>query len=258
MPNSAAMSTIRWLGPGSKRICRSTRNFTANGAPRQGVAYQTLALVGAVGGAGTTRTAVEFGATLARDGRDVAILDAAFATQGLADYLAGRIETDITRVVADDADLEAALTPVVSDLPGTLVAAPARAPFERVARAKTAGAAERLERQIAARGRPRGRSRPPKAAAPPPRGPLPAPRGRDPLPQPLDARLALGHRPSGARRVRDPVRPRLREGGPQGPNLVVDVRRPAQRAGGGSQRRPRPERHPGVAAADAVVEGSGR
>jgi MinD-like ATPase involved in chromosome partitioning or flagellar assembly len=116
------------------------------------VAYQTLALVGAVGGAGTTRTAVEFGATLARDGRDVAILDAAFGTQGLADYLAGRIETDITRVVADDADLEAALTPVVTGLPGTLQAAPARAPFERVARAKTAGAAERFERQIAATG----------------------------------------------------------------------------------------------------------
>ncbi len=116
------------------------------------MAYQTLALVGAVGGAGTTRTAVEFGATLARDGRDVAILDAAFATQGLADYLAGRIETDITRVAADDADLESALTPLVTDLRGTLAAAPARAPFERVARAKTAGAAERLERQIAAAG----------------------------------------------------------------------------------------------------------
>jgi MinD-like ATPase involved in chromosome partitioning or flagellar assembly len=116
------------------------------------VTQQTLALVGAVGGAGTTRTAVEFGATLAREGRDVAILDAAFATQGLADYLAGRIETDITSVLADEADLADALVPVVADLPGELVAAPARAPFERVARAKTAGAAERFERQIAAAG----------------------------------------------------------------------------------------------------------
>ena len=36
-----------------------------------------MALVGAVGGAGTTRLCVEFAATLARDDRDVAVFDAA-------------------------------------------------------------------------------------------------------------------------------------------------------------------------------------
>jgi len=44
----------------------------------------TLALVGVAGGAGTTRTAVEMAATLARADRSVAVLDAAFGTQGLA------------------------------------------------------------------------------------------------------------------------------------------------------------------------------
>ena len=110
----------------------------------------TLALVGAVGGAGTTRTAVECGATLARAGLDVAVLDAAFATQGLAEYVPGRIDPDLTAVVAEEVPLEDALVPVATDLPGKFVAAPARAPFERVARAKTAGAADRFERQIAA------------------------------------------------------------------------------------------------------------
>ncbi|SEO55941.1 hypothetical protein SAMN04487948_103228 [Halogranum amylolyticum] len=48
----------------------------------------TTALVGATGGAGVTRTAVELAATLARDGRDVAVLDAAYATEGLSSTLA--------------------------------------------------------------------------------------------------------------------------------------------------------------------------
>lgn len=112
--------------------------------------HATLALVGAVGGAGTTRTAVEFGAVLARAGRDVTILDAAFGTQGLSDYVEGRIGTDLTAVVADDAELEAATYPIEADLPGRLHAVPAHAPFGRLARAKTAGAAERFERQVAA------------------------------------------------------------------------------------------------------------
>mgnify|MGYP006305158561 CR=1 FL=1 len=41
---------------------------------------QTCALVGAAGGAGTTRLAVEMGATLTRTGRDVAVVDAAYET----------------------------------------------------------------------------------------------------------------------------------------------------------------------------------
>ncbi len=114
--------------------------------------HATLALVGAVGGAGTTRTAVESGAILARDGYDVAILDAAFGTQGLADYIEGRIDADLTAVLVDETELEAATYPITTNLPGRLDAIPACAPFHRFARAKTAGAAERFERQIAAAG----------------------------------------------------------------------------------------------------------
>lgn len=105
----------------------------------------TLAVVGATGGAGTTRLTVEMGATLAREGHDVAVLDAAFATQGLSEYLAGRLDGDVTTVLADDQELETALYPLATGCPGEFVCAPAAAPFERFARAKTAGAARRLE-----------------------------------------------------------------------------------------------------------------
>lgn len=126
----------------------------------------TLALVGATGGAGTTRTAVELAALGARDGRDVAVIDAAFTTQGLSEYVTGRIETDCTALVTDEADasLSAATHPIAVDaesddrggseagggtgLPGRADAVPARAPFERLARAKTAEAAQKLERRI--------------------------------------------------------------------------------------------------------------
>ncbi len=77
----------------------------------------TLALVGAAGGAGTTRLAVESAATLAQTGRDVAVIDAAFGTQGLADYVDGRIETDVTALVTDDGvELADALTALDVDL----------------------------------------------------------------------------------------------------------------------------------------------
>jgi cellulose biosynthesis protein BcsQ len=106
---------------------------------------RTLALVGATGGAGTTRLAVEFGATLARDGVDVALFDAAFATQGLANHVPGRIEPDCTALVTDSgADLASGLVDHPADVPGRLAVCPARAPFERLARAKTPEAAKRL------------------------------------------------------------------------------------------------------------------
>lgn len=110
----------------------------------------TLAFVGATGGAGTTRLAVEVGATLTRTGRDVALVDAAYETQGLADYVPGEIETDVTTLVTEQVSLDAVCHPVGIETPGQLSVFPARAPFERLARAKTAGAAERLEKQIAA------------------------------------------------------------------------------------------------------------
>ncbi|WP_302082093.1 AAA family ATPase [Salinibaculum rarum] len=110
---------------------------------------RTLALVGAAGGAGTTRLAVEIGATLTRTGRDVAVVDAAYETQGLADYVE-TIDADVTALVTDDAQLDSVVQPAGLETPGQLSLYPARAPFERLARAKTAGAAERLEKQIAA------------------------------------------------------------------------------------------------------------
>jgi cellulose biosynthesis protein BcsQ len=110
----------------------------------------TAALVGATGGAGTTRTVVELAAALAADDHDVAVLDAAYATQGLADYVPGRIDPDVTRLVTDDRDapLAAGLVDLDLDLPGRVACLPARAPFERLARAKTAGAARSLEDRI--------------------------------------------------------------------------------------------------------------
>ncbi|MFD1598666.1 AAA family ATPase [Halobellus rarus] len=110
------------------------------------------AFVGAAGGAGTTRTAVEVGAALAADGREVAILDAAFATQGLADYVQGRIDPDLTRLLVDDGrDLSTGL--LALDLggavPGRAAVCPAHAPFERLAWAKRVEAARRFESLIA-------------------------------------------------------------------------------------------------------------
>lgn len=114
-------------------------------------ATTTTALVGAVGGAGTTRTAVELAALLARDGRSVAVIDAAFATQGLADYLPGRLEPDLTRVLVDDTTLEDALIDfdLPSPTPGRIACCPVHAPFERIARAKTAAAAQAFEQVVA-------------------------------------------------------------------------------------------------------------
>ncbi|NEU58407.1 AAA family ATPase [Halorussus sp. MSC15.2] len=117
------------------------------------MAYSTAALVGATGGAGTTRLAVELGATLARDGREVAILDAAFATEGLARHVSGRIDADVTALLTEDETVQADRLPAeglrehpaTADLAGRLALCPAHAPFERLARAKTTDAARRFE-----------------------------------------------------------------------------------------------------------------
>lgn len=112
---------------------------------------RTAALVGATGGAGTTRTAVELATLLAAAGDDVAVVDAAFATQGLADYVDGTLATDATALVTDEADapLDAGLYDLAADAPGRVACCPARAPFERLARAKTAGAARLFEERLA-------------------------------------------------------------------------------------------------------------
>ena len=105
----------------------------------------TAAVVGACGGAGATRLTVEVAGTLARAGESVAVLDAAAATQGLAGYVPGRIDPDLTRVLLeDDCALPAALVDLDLPVPGRAAVAPIRAPFERLARAETAGAARSL------------------------------------------------------------------------------------------------------------------
>lgn len=111
---------------------------------------QIVAMVGAAGGVGTTRLTVECGATLARAGRDVAMFDAALATQGLRSYVEGDISPDVTALMTENAALGDVLSDMAVDLPGTLAVAPAYAPFERLARAQTAGAAQHFERQLAA------------------------------------------------------------------------------------------------------------
>ena len=117
-----------------------------------------VAFVGATGGAGTTRTVVEVAWALAADGRSVAVIDAAFATQGLADYVAGRIDPDVTGLLVDTepgtgagtgggaTDLAAGLYAFdTGDVPGEVAVCPAHAPFTRLARAKSTAAAERFE-----------------------------------------------------------------------------------------------------------------
>ncbi|MDS0220192.1 ParA family protein [Haloarcula sp. S1AR25-5A] len=108
----------------------------------------TLAFVGCTGGAGTTRLTVETAATLARGGRSVAVVDAAFGTQGLATYIGGQLDTDVTAVAVGDAPVDDALFEWDIDADGRVALCPAHAPFERLARAKTAESAQTLERAI--------------------------------------------------------------------------------------------------------------
>lgn len=64
----------------------------------------TLAILGATGGAGTTRTSLELATILAADGADVAVLDVAYDTQGLARHLSGALSPDLTSLVTDETD----------------------------------------------------------------------------------------------------------------------------------------------------------
>jgi MinD-like ATPase involved in chromosome partitioning or flagellar assembly len=118
----------------------------------------TAALVGATGGAGTTRLSLETAALLAGEGADVVVFDAAFATQGLGDALDGSLDPDLTSVLTEQATLDEAAVdlPVTSAdagtaddetpvEPGAVTCYPTAAPFTRLAEAKTAAAARRFE-----------------------------------------------------------------------------------------------------------------
>lgn len=108
------------------------------------------ALVGATGGAGTTETTLALAAVLAAGDRSVTVLDAAYATQGLADRVPGRLDPDLTALVTDASDtpLEAGLVDLQLETPGRVACCPARAPFERLARAKSPAAAQRLAERL--------------------------------------------------------------------------------------------------------------
>lgn len=110
----------------------------------------SVAFVGAVGGAGTTRTVVELGGVLARGGRSALVLDLDFATQGLSRYLEARPDPDATALLADpDVALEDTIHEFQVSGNGRLGVSPSFSPFAGTAEAKTpeAGAriAERLE-----------------------------------------------------------------------------------------------------------------
>jgi len=108
------------------------------------------ALVGTVGGAGATRLSLEFAATLARAGRNVCVVDAAFGTQGLATAVPGEVGTDVTDAVTEERPLAEATTSLGLDVPGRVAVAPARASFEQLARAKTSACARRLAERLSA------------------------------------------------------------------------------------------------------------
>ncbi|WP_248517164.1 AAA family ATPase [Salinarchaeum laminariae] len=117
------------------------------------MAPTTAAVVKATGGAGATRTSLELAATLGRGGYSVAVLDVDVATQGLAAHVPGRIEEDLTAVVLGTAPLPAATVDLeleaVTEAGGQVAVCPARAPFERLARAKTPDAAQTFEELVA-------------------------------------------------------------------------------------------------------------
>lgn len=109
---------------------------------------ETIALVGAAGGVGTTGLTLACGRLLAAEGYDTAILDAAYGTQGLSDRVSGRIDPDVTALCLNDGPIQEGLIELPIQGAGRLAACPAHAPFERIARAKTPDAAERFGDRI--------------------------------------------------------------------------------------------------------------
>lgn len=85
---------------------------------------------------------------LARDDRQVIVIETAFATQGLAAYVDGSLTADATALALGEATIAEATREVAVDAPGRLELIPARAPFEQLARAKTIEASQRLAARV--------------------------------------------------------------------------------------------------------------
>lgn len=107
-------------------------------------AGDTVGIIGACGGAGATRLTVESAAALARDGRSVAVVDAAIATQGLREYVAGDIRPDVTAILLNDESIDDGLVEMALSVDGRVAVIPAAASFERLARAQTPESARSL------------------------------------------------------------------------------------------------------------------
>ncbi|MFB6113557.1 MAG: ParA family protein [Halodesulfurarchaeum sp.] len=112
---------------------------------------RSAAFVGVVGGAGTTRTVIELGGALARDGRSALVFDLDFATQGCSRFVDERIDPDATALLGDP---DVSLTDAVHDLPvpgtGRLGIVPAHAPISEIAGAASSAAGERVAERLEA------------------------------------------------------------------------------------------------------------
>lgn len=109
-----------------------------------------VAFVGTVGGIGTTRSVLEIGGLLARNGEVVLTIDLDFATQGLGRLVEERPAVDATALLADpDADLDDAVVDWAVDGDGSLGVVPSLAPFVEIADAKTEAAGARVADRLA-------------------------------------------------------------------------------------------------------------
>lgn len=104
----------------------------------------TTAFVGATGGAGTTRLTIECATLCAASGADVAVLDLAIDTQGIASYTDAALDPELTAVLTEDAPIDQAMVTLSTSTTGTVSLCPSRASVVQIAAAKTEDAADQL------------------------------------------------------------------------------------------------------------------
>jgi Flp pilus assembly protein, ATPase CpaE len=107
---------------------------------------QVVACVGATGGVGTTRTAVELARLAAEHAHTPLLVDTAVATQGLARLLVETPASDLCDALAEPEGLE--LDAIAVELPSGLELVAADAPLCAIAPALRAEAAGALDRAI--------------------------------------------------------------------------------------------------------------